>query len=396
MRTFLINISFLFLFSLLIKASTTNTIQFSGITWDIKSGSALGPGPNNWTSNSKYVFVDANGDLHLTIKNIGGIWYCTELVSQQSFGYGEYKVVLGSNTENYDKNIIVGIFTYETDTREIDIEFSRWGNSSNPNGWYTVQPVKSNSQRSFPLNLTSVYSTHKFVWTAANIAFDSYQGNNITLPSASIKSWVYTGIQNPPAGGETFRINFWLMGGNAPSNGQDAELIIKSISILTSSYSETISPSDVNLTGAQWNIDGGEWQYSGVKIYVAAGPHTVNFKEVTGYITPPSKNITILPNVFSNGTTSYEVTSINSVQSDHFSLYPNPCKDNIDITSDLLNQPFKLTILNVTGEIVYNRIIVFHDASPIKLADLSCLSKGVYFMKLQSPVTSYIQRFIKE
>jgi hypothetical protein len=39
--------------------AVTNTIQFSGYTWNVKNGAHLGPGPNYWSRNN--VWVDANG-----------------------------------------------------------------------------------------------------------------------------------------------------------------------------------------------------------------------------------------------------------------------------------------------------------------------------------------------
>jgi hypothetical protein len=386
----------LFCFTYLIAATTTTTIEFSGITWDVKSGSSLAPGPNNWTSNSKYVFVDPDGYLHLPIKYIAGKWYCSELISQKSFGYGEYKVVLGTNVETLDKNIIVGIFTYETDKREIDIEFSRWGNPSNVAGWYTVQPVNSSSQRSFSLNLNSVFSTHKFVWTNNNIAFDSFQGDNDLLPSTSIENWVYTGIQNPPAGNERFHLNFWLFQGKAPTNGLDAELIVKSVSILNNTFNEIITPTSMNSLGAQWNIDDGVWLNSDTKVYVSTGNHVIKFKDIPGYNTPINKNIIIQPNTDLIDTTSYMMpTSVEKVLSAHFSVYPNPCKDKLTITSNLLNQNLKFSIMDIRGKILYTKSIILYNDSPINF-EISDLINGIYLLKIQSPTATYMRRFIKE
>jgi len=395
MKTYIVTFYFLLFCFTYLVAATTTTIEFSGIKWDVKSGSSLGPGPNNWTSNSNFVFVDPDGYLHLPIKYIAGKWYCSELISQKSFGYGEYKVVLGTNVETLDKNIIAGIFTYETDKREIDIEFSRWGNASNVAGWYTVQPVNSSGQRSFSLNLNSVFSTHKFIWTNNNIAFDSFQGENVLLPSTSIKSWVYTGIQNPPAGNERFHLNFWLFQGKAPSNGLDAELIVKSVSILNSTYKEIITPISMNSLGAQWNIDDGVWHNSDAKVYVSTGNHVVKFKDIQGYNTPINKNIIIQPNTDLIGTTSYMPTSIEKVLYTHFSVYPNPCKDKLNITSNLLNQNLKFSIMDIRGKILYTKSIILYDDSPINF-EISDLINGIYLLKIQSPTATYMRRFIKE
>jgi hypothetical protein len=215
---------------LFVSVSAQTTVLFSGITWYVRSGEG-GPGPNFWSDSPDNVWVDTEGQLHLKIRKEGNTWYCSEVYAQKSFGYGEYRFYINSNVENLDPLTVVGLFTYETDTREIDIEFSRWGNPANTDGWYTVQPVIPGNQLSFALNLTGSQSTHKFTWSSNSILFQSYRGYSATLPSADslINEWNYTGNNIPPVGNERVHINFWLMGGNTPANLQDAELVVKSV-----------------------------------------------------------------------------------------------------------------------------------------------------------------------
>ena len=47
-----------------------------------------------------------------------------------------------------------------------------------------------------------------------------------------IAPWCYAGSDIPPAGAENPRINFWLMNGNATTNEQNAEIVIKSFKYL--------------------------------------------------------------------------------------------------------------------------------------------------------------------
>jgi hypothetical protein len=208
------------------------TIKFSGIYWNVRSGGG-GPGPNNWSGSSNNVWVDSLGQLHLKIRKIGNSWYCSEIYTQRSFGYGEYRFYVSSNVEKYDPEIVVGLFTYENDSREIDIEFSRWEDTTSLDGWYTVQPPPYNSvnQDSFALNLKGNYSTHKIIWSRDSIFFRSYYGHSKILPSPDslINQWTYSGNKNPPVGNERLHINFWLYGGKPPANRQDAELIISAV-----------------------------------------------------------------------------------------------------------------------------------------------------------------------
>ena len=223
---------FLILLLGLLPTFAQKTVSFAGMDWFVRNGNG-GPGPNQWSDADDQVWVDGNGDLHLTIRKIGDTWYCSEIYAQQSLGYGTYQFYVDSPLENYDPQIVVGLFTYEDDQHEIDVEFSKWGNPSNPSGWYTVQPppYSSDNQQYFDLNLTGAYSTHLFEWNNSSIFFQSYHGHYPILPSASylINEWNYTGSQIPNAGNERLHLNFWLFQGQTPTNQQDAELIIKRV-----------------------------------------------------------------------------------------------------------------------------------------------------------------------
>lgn len=225
------------------------TLSFAGIDWYVRTGNG-GPGPNNWSDAEDQVWVDDNGDLHLTIRKIDNIWYCSEVYAQQSMGYGNYRFYVASALENYDPHIVAGLFTYENDENEIDIEFSKWGNPNNPSGWYTVQPppYSTENQQSFELNLAGAYSTHLFEWNSTSIFFQSYHGHYPTLPSADylINEWNYNGSHIPNVGNERLHINFWLFQGQVPTNNQNAELIIKSVSI-PSSLSTSIVESNIQV-----------------------------------------------------------------------------------------------------------------------------------------------------
>jgi hypothetical protein len=112
------------------------TLDFSGYTWNVKSTVAppyeapFGPGPNYFSAAPDDVWVDANGDLHLTITQRDGKWYASEVYTVKPMDYGAYLFTVESGVDQLDKNAVLGLFTWdETDPayahREIDIEFSR-------------------------------------------------------------------------------------------------------------------------------------------------------------------------------------------------------------------------------------------------------------------------------
>lgn len=206
--------------------TTISQIEWSGYTWKVRSGVG-GPGPNHWAASRSNIWVDDQGNLHLKIIKKGDKWYCSEIFLPQSLGYGEYTFEVSTNVETLDKNIVFGLFTYETDSREIDIEFSKWGNAANVSGWYSVQPPPFNSlnQKDFALNLSGILTTHQIKWDSSEIYFRSDYGHGM---EHLISHWTYKGANNPPAGKEKLHLNVWLLKGNAPSNLQETEVVIKS------------------------------------------------------------------------------------------------------------------------------------------------------------------------
>ena len=49
-----------------------------GVTWDVKTESAVGPGPNIFDNSN--VSVDASGNLHLKITKNATAWTCAEII----------------------------------------------------------------------------------------------------------------------------------------------------------------------------------------------------------------------------------------------------------------------------------------------------------------------------
>lgn len=208
------------------------TISFSGHTWSVKTSSGrVGPGPNYFSDSTNNVWVDAQGQLHLKITKSGARWYCAEVVSTQSFGFGTYRFYLNSPVDALDPSVVLGLFTWDDapdyNHREIDIEMSRWGVVKNQNAQYVVQPYNQSGNLfrwQEPAGLPQ--STHTFQWLPASVLFQSFKGIN-TDPAQSIQQFNYTqGPSVPQAGGENARMNLWLYQGRAPTNKQPVEIVV--------------------------------------------------------------------------------------------------------------------------------------------------------------------------
>lgn len=212
---------------------TEDDIQFSGYEWIVKDSgdNQVGPGPNYFSRDS--VRVDENGWLHLKIQQRGGEPRCAEIISRLSFGYGIYHFDVGSNVDELDPNVVLGLFTWSDQTafhhRELDIEISQWGKPGNDNVQFVVQPYthKENIVR-FPLTRGLSESLHQFSWLPERATFVSAKTSDPFKPNATAVIQQHSFDQDiPTAGGENARINFWLFGRRQPLKGLD-EVVIRS------------------------------------------------------------------------------------------------------------------------------------------------------------------------
>ena len=201
-------------------------IDFSGRTWRVRSGFG-GPGPNNWSP--KCVWLDGEGRLHIAVKKIGEKWFCGQVATMESLGYGEYRWYLEGRVDNLDENVVGGLFTYLNDETEIDIEFAKIFSTNGDNLNYTVQPfdVSGNIFRQF-FKQTSEQTTHRFIWTKESIVFQSWYGHTPQPEEgALIAEWMYTGDHNPEEDRERLYMNIWLYQGSEPWATDCLEMVIK-------------------------------------------------------------------------------------------------------------------------------------------------------------------------
>lgn len=200
-------------------------VEFAGLDWYVRTTYG-NPGGNVWNNNPSTVWVDGDG-LHLTVKKDAKGWYCTEVTALEPLGYGLYTFQLIGRTDLLDKNVVMGIFLYEDDTQEIDIEFGRWGYAEADSSQYVIQPgsTEGNLNR-FDFVQGGTYTTHTILWEPTKITFRSYHGHS-TDPLNLIEEWEYTGDDNPVADDELLILNLWLIeGADAPSDEQEVEFIV--------------------------------------------------------------------------------------------------------------------------------------------------------------------------
>ncbi len=221
--------------------SYDRVIKFSGQEWKVKSSNSLvGPGPNYFSNSPESVWVDESGQLHLKVTYKDGSWYCAEVVTVQSLGYGSYRFKVASAPARLDMNAVLGLFTWDTmapqfNYREIDVELSRWGEETDLNAQFVVQPWdQSGNRHRFAIDPQADSSTHIFVWSPESMQFLSLLGDAQSPgPNNIIEQWSYTGTGIPPADDSAnARINLWLFHGQPPFDGKEMEIVLSSFEFI--------------------------------------------------------------------------------------------------------------------------------------------------------------------
>jgi hypothetical protein len=185
-------------------------VHFAGRIWDVKSSNQpVGPGPNYFSPFYDDVWVDDKGYLHLTIDKRNEIWYSSEVISQDTMGYGTYTWVIQTDPITFAENVVLGLFTWDDSTfftqanSEVDIELSKWGDAASTTPLtYSVQPVsfgafypeRSREMDIAPSILTGV-TTHQFEWTPTLISWKSFKGKGTS--GETISEWSFN-LNHPP------------------------------------------------------------------------------------------------------------------------------------------------------------------------------------------------------
>lgn len=234
---------------------------FAGRKWTVKEYEAYtwGPGDNYFSARPEDVFVDENGFLHLRLAEHNGKWFSTEVISEDTMGYGVYTFVVEGDLEQLPANTVLGLFTWDNNTlvsagnSELDVEVARWGDASLTDYLqFSVQPVwfggyypeRTLRVPTAPGALNGV-TAHRIFWSDTLIVWHSWKGRadgpdllgtwsfNLNNPArVKIENGITSDPIVIPAPGNTThaRINFWMLNGGPPSDGQEHEIVIRNFS----------------------------------------------------------------------------------------------------------------------------------------------------------------------
>jgi MYXO-CTERM domain-containing protein len=210
-------------------------IEWKGYTWSVTNGGMAGVAAGDPAN----VSVDASGYLHLAVRKKGDAWTAAELFTTTRLGFGTYQWQLDGPIDTFDKNVVLGLFPYgpaagigSDGTNEIDIEYSRWGQDSGPNGDWTNYPASGATvgELSYEFSLAGgTLSTSRFIWTPSSIEDFLFGGLEPLSSSQSlIKSWKYSPSNaktNIPQQSLPLGMNLWCF--DIPSDGKNVEIVVR-------------------------------------------------------------------------------------------------------------------------------------------------------------------------
>lgn len=212
------------------------TVAFAGRDWRVKGPGLYGPGSNLFAHTADHVWVDADGALHLTLKQAGGNWYATEVVLDEALGYGDYVVTTKGRLDLLDLRAILGIFLWEygpcyadayrywNPWNEIDIEYGRWGDSNRPLGQFVAQPWEwagNMSQFEPPVPDDKILS-HAMRWLPDRVEYRVWEGNAFDeSPATLVHAWTYTGPHVPRPEQPRLHLNLWRLPPDPPATDQE-------------------------------------------------------------------------------------------------------------------------------------------------------------------------------
>jgi hypothetical protein len=200
-------------------------IPFSGYEWRVRDAPSARGGQNQYSSSN--VWTDASGAIHLAIKKKDNEWFCSEMSLTRSLGYGTYRFVV-RDTSHLEPSEVFSIFTYdyaggEQANREMDIEITRWGDPSNNNGRYVIQPYNVASNL---VHFTAPEGTltHSFRWEPGRISFRTVRG--AAENSRAAAEHVFTsGV--PAPGIESVRMNHYVFRSGPAVARSESEVVVE-------------------------------------------------------------------------------------------------------------------------------------------------------------------------
>jgi hypothetical protein len=206
------------------------TIHFSGYEWELRQAASNRGGTIN-AHDPANVWTDSKGFLHLRIARKEPDWTSAEVSLSRSLGYGSYRFVV-RDVSQLEPAAVFSVFTWDDSgpPREVDLEISRWGETTGKNAQYVIQPyyVPANVIRFMaPAGIL----THSFSWAPGRMSFKTVRGSASGPGSNVIAEHTFTsGIPLP--GSELIHMNLYVYDNKSNPLKHGSEVIIEKFEYL--------------------------------------------------------------------------------------------------------------------------------------------------------------------
>ena len=209
------------------------TLDFGGRAWRVKGPGWYGPGYNYFCDAGPCVWVDESDRLHLTLQYVGGTWACTEVVTDEALGYGDYVLTTVGRLDLIDPQVVLGMFLWEygpcwdygylwwNPFNEIDIEYSRWGDPGSDLAQFVAQPYDypGNISRFDAAFADDELVSHAMRWLADRVEYRVWRGGpDDESPETTIHAWTYAGPHIPRPEQPRMHLNLWKLDGTPAAN----------------------------------------------------------------------------------------------------------------------------------------------------------------------------------
>jgi beta-glucanase (GH16 family) len=213
-------------------ASAASGLKWAGHNWRVRTWAGAPAVNGAWSDRN--VRVDGKGNLHLRVgRSATGALTSAEIESVRAgWGYGTYRFVVGSRVDTLPRNVVVGLFTYdsrpEAGNREIDVEASAWG-SDGPTVWDHTHfrernGVKTAVAAGQAKATSTTRSTHEVTWQPGRITWRSWGADGTLLRASTSTRDV------PRPGQEKVLLNLWVFGGAGWRSTLSTEVVIEDFS----------------------------------------------------------------------------------------------------------------------------------------------------------------------
>ena len=209
------------------KRAVHHTLQFSGYEWRARAAPSDRGGSNDYDPANAW--TDEQGALHLRIAGTAPDWTCAEVSLGRRLGHGLYRFVV-RDVGHLEPAVVLGFFTWdgnapEENHREMDIEISRWGNPTERNARYVIQPyyVAANLAR---FGAPAGVLTHWLRWEPGRATFRTVRGGGEDPRAPALAEHVFTqGVPSP--GNEAVRMNLYAFRRGATQLQRGTEVVIE-------------------------------------------------------------------------------------------------------------------------------------------------------------------------